>query len=160
MGLDLAAAPETPSLASTHRLVASHLFIAIVLELQPVPPHAARVVVEGHVPVLVRHEAVWHKMSHDPALDASGRSVDGRVLETARAVARPVMRRLGRRRRDGRRGRVDLGGGVGELDGVRGWEVEEGSRLLSCRVCADEVKRLVACAGSLNRMRRVGCATK
>lgn len=95
-------------------------------------------------------------MSHDPALDATRSRVDGGVLETSGAVARPVVRRLRRRRRDGRWLDAAVGHAVGEVDWVGNWEVEEGGGLLglclglSSGVGAREVEGVVARARGLH----------
>jgi hypothetical protein len=86
--------------------------------------------------VLARHEAVWDEMFQNPAFDTTGGSVDGGVLETARAVARPVVRRLRWRRGDGRGLDATIGDGVGELDRVWRGEVEEGGGLLGRLLCS------------------------
>lgn len=69
-------------------------------------------------------------MFQDPALNTTRGSINGGVLETARAVAGPVVRCLRRRGRDGRGLDATIGNAVGELDGVWRGEVEEGGRLL------------------------------
>lgn len=103
--------------------------------------------------VIPWNEAVGDQVSHDPALDATRSSVDGGVLETSGAVARPVMCRARGRCWDGCRCEVAIGSGLCELDGVRRGEVEEGCGL-ACVAGADEVEGLVAVAASI--VERVG----
>lgn len=86
------ARPELPPLAP--RRAALPARARLLLQLQPVAPHAAGVVVEGNVAVVLGHKAVRDQVASDPAFDAAAGGVDGGVLETARAVAGPVMRRL------------------------------------------------------------------
>lgn len=120
--LMLLAPPEVPRRAAAARL--GLLVRAFLLELEPVAADAARVVVEGDVPVL-GDEAVRDEVALNPALYAAAGGVDGGVLEAAGAVAGPVVLRLrgdgGRGRRfPGRRRRQRCRHGVGAR------EVEEG----------------------------------
>lgn len=90
LSIDLSAAPEFPSLASAHRL-SSRLLSMIILKFKSIPSHAARVIVEGDMFILARHETIRHEMSQHPALHTARRSVDGGVFKTAGAVASPVV---------------------------------------------------------------------
>lgn len=100
---------KVPPLAAFSDLGA-RLLVLLLLELQPVAAHAARVVVKGYVS---GREAVRDEVPPDPALDTAAGGVDGGVLEAAGAVARPVVCRG---RRQVRRRRLDSGCGLGELD--------------------------------------------
>lgn len=87
-GAAFAKRPERPAFASSvavhavmrllRAVAATTVVVVLVLELEPVPAHAARVIVKGDV--LPGAEAVRHEVSADPAGEASACGVDGCVL--------------------------------------------------------------------------------
>jgi hypothetical protein len=76
-----------------HTILLGRLFR---LELDTVPPHAARVIVKGDPSLLLGDKAVRHHVPHHPALEPTAGCVNSGVLEPASLVARPVVCRLWR----------------------------------------------------------------
>lgn len=161
--LDAAPQPRPPTGLGTPRsepprLLADrarrHRVLRILdLQVQTVPPDAAAVVLEAGPAVVPRDKALGDYVAHDPAPDAPARGVDSGVLEPARPVGRPVVRRLRRHvvRGDGPAAGVGpvLGRGVGGVlgavgVGVGGVDLEDDGGEVHAWACRRQRLELVA----------------